>query len=190
VETNSLELKNIRDLRHAKSLLPLVYDELRRLAANKIAQEKPGQTLQATALVHEAYLKLVEAGHSRQWESRTHFFAAAAEAMRHILIDRARRRKSRRHGGEYGRVDLLESDLPLIPPDDELLALDEALTRLSAVDPQSAELVKLRIFAGLTIDELARQMQISPSTVKRNWSFARAWLRSALGRNVRPKRRS
>ena len=190
MDADKPELKKARDPHHAKSLMPLVYDELRRLAAAKLAHEKPGQTLQATALVHEAYLKLVETGHSHQWESRTHFFAAAAEAMRRILIDRARRRKSRRHGGDYGRVDLLESDLPLLPPDDDLLALDEALTKLAAVDPQGAELVKLRVFAGLTIDELARQMQISPSTVKRNWSFARAWLRSALGRSSGSKRRS
>jgi RNA polymerase sigma factor (TIGR02999 family) len=183
-------MKNAHDPRHAKSLLPLVYEELRRLAARKLAQEKPGQTLQATALVHEAYLKLASEGQGHEWESRTHFFAAAAEAMRRILIDRARRRKSRRHGGEYDRVDLLESDLPLLPPDDDLLALDEALTRLAAVDPQGAELVKLRVFAGLTIDELARHMQISPSTVKRNWAFARAWLRSVLGRHPRSERRS
>ena len=190
METDRSHPKNTPDRRHAKSLLPLVYEELRRLAAHKLAHEKPGQTLQATALVHEAYLKLASEGQGPEWESRTHFFAAAAEAMRRILIDRARRRKSRRHGGEYGRVDLLESDLPLLPPDDDLLALDEALTRLAAVDPQSAELVKLRVFAGLTIDELSRQMQISPSTVKRNWSFARAWLRSALGRSSESKRRS
>jgi RNA polymerase sigma factor (TIGR02999 family) len=168
---------------HAQSLLPLVYDELRRLAARKLAHEKPGQTLQATALVHEAYLKLVDSGQSHQWESRTRFFAAAAEAMRRILIDKARRKRSRRHGGEYGRVDLLDSDLPLEPRDDDLLALDEALTNLATVDPEAAELVKLRIFAGLTIEEIARQMQISPRTAKRNWAFARAWLRSAMGRD-------
>jgi len=190
METDKPHRKNTRDPRHAKSLLPLVYEELRRLAAHKLAHEKPGQTLQATALVHEAYLKLATEGQGPEWESRTHFFAAAAEAMRRILIDRARRKQSRRHGGEYDRVDLLESDLPLLPPEDDVLAVDEALTRLAAVDPQGAELVKLRIFAGLTIDELARQMQISPSTVKRNWSFARAWLRSALGRNSVSKRRS
>jgi RNA polymerase sigma factor (TIGR02999 family) len=169
--------------RHAKSLLPLVYDELRRLAANKLAHEKPGQTLQATALVHEAYLKLVDSRQSHQWESRTQFFAAAAEAMRRILIDKARRKRSRRHGGELGRVDLLDSDLPLQPRDDDLLALDEALTNLATVDPEASELVNLRIFAGLTIDEIARQMQISPRTAKRNWAFARAWLRSAMGRD-------
>jgi RNA polymerase sigma factor (TIGR02999 family) len=168
---------------NAESLLPLVYDELRRLAARKLANEKPGQTLQATALVHEAYLKLVDSGQRQHWESRTRFFAAAAEAMRRILIDKARRKKSRRHGGEYGRVDLLDSDLTLQAPDDEVLALDEALTKLATVDPEAAELVKLRMFAGLTIDEIAGQMQISPRTAKRNWAFARAWLRSDMGRD-------
>ena len=178
--------KNTGVPHHAQSLLPLVYDELRRLAANKLAHEKPGQTLQATALVHEAYLKLVDSGQRQEWESRTRFFAAAAEAMRRILIDKARRKQSRKHGGEYDRVDLLDSDLPLQPPDDDLLALNEALTQLACVDAEAAELVKLRIFAGLTIDEIARQMQISPRTAKRNWAFARAWLRSAMGRDGGP----
>ena len=168
---------------HAENLLPLVYVELRRLAAGKLAHEKPGQTLQATALVHEVYLKLVDSGQRQEWESRTRFFAAAAEAMRRILIDKARRKQSRKHGGEYGRVDLLDSDLTLDPRDDDLLALDEALTRLAAVDTEAAELVKLRVFAGLKIDEIARQMQVSPRTAKRNWAFARAWLRSEMGRD-------
>ena len=168
---------------HAQSLLPLVYDELRRLAARNLAHEKPGQTLQSTALVHEAYLKLVDSGESRQWESHSHFFAAAAEAMRRILIDRARRKQSRRHGGEYRRVELRDSDLPRPSPDDDLLALDEALTKLAAVDREAAELVKLRIFAGLTIDQIARQTQVSARTAKRNWAFARAWLRGAMGRD-------
>jgi RNA polymerase sigma factor (TIGR02999 family) len=177
------EEKKTASPHHARSLLPLVYDELRRLAANKLAHEKPGQTLQATALVHEAYLKLVDSSQRQQWESRTRFFAAAAEAMRRILIDKARRKQSRRHGGEYGRVDLLDSDLPLQPRDDDLLALDEALTNLATVEPQAAQLVNLRVFGGLTIEEIARQMQISPRTAKRNWAFARAWLRSAMGRD-------
>src|SRR6516162_3818127 len=120
----------------AQSLLPLVYDELRRLAAAKLAHEKPGQTLQATALVHEAYLKLVEGSERQKWESRTRFFAAAAEAMRRILIDKARRKQSRKHGGEYGRVDLLDSDLTLDPRSDDLLALDEALARLATIDAE------------------------------------------------------
>jgi RNA polymerase sigma factor (TIGR02999 family) len=175
--------KNTGVPHHAQSLLPLVYDELRRLAANKLAHEKPGQTLQATALVHEAYLKLVDSGQRQEWESRTRFFAAAAEAMRRILIDKARRKQSRKHGGEYGRVELLDSDLTLDPRDDDLLALDEALTQLASVDAEAAELVKLRVFTGLTIDEIARQMQVSPRTAKRNWAFARAWLRSAMGRD-------
>jgi RNA polymerase sigma factor (TIGR02999 family) len=169
--------------RNAQSLLPLVYDALRHLAAAKLAHEKPGQTLQATALVHEAYLKLVDNGQRQEWESRTRFFAAAAEAMRRILIDKARRKQSRKHGGEYGRVDLLDSDLTLDPRDDDLLALDEALTQLASVDADAADLVKLRIFARLTIDEIAKQLQVSPRTVKRNWAFARAWLRSAMGRD-------
>jgi RNA polymerase sigma factor (TIGR02999 family) len=168
---------------HAENLLPLVYVELRRLAAGKLAHEKPGQTLQATALVHEAYLKRVDSGQCQQWESRTRFFAAAAEAMRRVLIDNARRKRCRRHGGDCGRVDLLNSDLSVQPPDDDLIALDEALTNLAAVDPEAAELVKLRVFGGLTIDEIARHMQISPRTAKRNWAFARAWLRSAMGRD-------
>jgi RNA polymerase sigma factor (TIGR02999 family) len=167
----------------AQSLLPLVYDDLRRLAAARLAHEKPGQTLQATALVHEVYLKLVDSGQRQEWESRTRFFAAAAEAMRRILIDKARRKQSRKHGGEYGRIDLLDSDLTLDPRSDDLLALDEALTRLAAVDTEAAELVKLRVFAGLKIDEIARQMQVSPRTAKRNWAFARAWLRSEMGRD-------
>ena len=168
---------------NAQILLPLVYDDLRRLAAARLAHEKPGQTLQATALVHEAYLKLVDSGQQQEWESRTRFFAAAAEAMRRILIDKARRKQSRKHGGEYGRVDLLDSDLTLDPRGDDLLAVDEALTRLASVDTEAAELVKLRVFAGLKIDEIARQMQVSPRTAKRNWAFARAWLRSEMGRD-------
>src|SRR5262249_47478700 len=122
--------------------------------------------------------------------SRTRFFAAAAEAMRRILIDKARRKQSRRHGGDFGRVNLLDSDLPFEPRDDDLLALDEALTNLAAVDAEAAEMVKLRIFAGLTIDEIARQMHVSPRTAKRNWAFARAWLRSAMGRDSRSTGRS
>src|SRR6516164_7360363 len=132
--------------RRAQSLLPLVYDDLRRLAAARLAHEKPGQTLQATALVHEAYLKLVDSGQQQEWESRTRFFAAAAEAMRRILIDKARRKQSRKHGGEYDRVDLLDSDLTLDPRSDDLLALDEALTQLASVDAEAADLVKLRVF--------------------------------------------
>ena len=183
MEADEPELKKAGDRHHAQSLLPLVYDELRRLAAAKLAHEKPGQTLEATALVHEAYLKLVDSGQRQEWESRTRFFAAAAEAMRRILIDKARRKQCRKHGGEYDRVDLLDSDLTLDPRSDDLLALDEALTNLAAVDPDAADLIKLRVFAGLTIEEIARQLQVSPRTAKRNWAFARAWLRSAMGRD-------
>src|SRR3954467_6005051 len=160
----------------AEHLLPLVYDELRQLAAQKLAHEKAGQTLQATALVHEAYLRLVDVDKVRHWDSRGHFFAAAAEAMRRILAESARKKKRLGHGGGRRRVDLQE-DLALAnsPPDD-LLALDEALTRLAAGEPAKAELVKLRSFAGLSIDEAADLMHISRTTAKRYWAYARAWL--------------
>lgn len=157
----------------AEQLLPLVYDELRKLAAAKLAQEKPGQTLQATALVHEAYLRLVD---SRTWEGRGHFFAAAAEAMRRILVEAARKRKRHRHGGGRRRVGLQEGASIVESPPDDLLALDEALARLAACEPAKAELVKLRYFAGLSIDEAADVMRISRTTAKRYWAVARAWL--------------
>src|SRR5437763_10150443 len=160
----------------AERLLPLVYDELRRLAAQRLAQEKPGQTLQATALVHEAYLRLVDVGQAQHWDSRGHFFAAAAEAMRRILVESARKKKRHRHGGGRRRVDLQEAVSLADSPQDDLLALDEALTRLAAREPAKAELVKLRYFAGLSIDEAADLMHISRSTAKRYWAFARAWL--------------
>ena len=161
----------------AEELLPLVYDELRKLAADRMAQERPGQTLQATALVHEAYLRLVDDKKAQHWDSRGHFFAAAAEAMRRILVESARKKKRLRHGGGRQRVDLQEAvSLADSPQDDDLLALDEALTRLAAREPAKAELVKLRYFAGLSIDEAADLMHISRSTAKRYWAFARAWL--------------
>ena len=160
----------------ARELLPLVYDELRRLAAQRLAQEKPGQTLQATALVHEAYLRLVDVEKAQQWNSRGHFFAAAAEAMRRILIDQARRKGSQRRGGARQRRVLLDEDRIEAPLHDELLDLDEALAKLAATDRQAAELVKLRVFAGMTIEEIAQIQGISPRTVKRNWAYARAWL--------------
>jgi RNA polymerase sigma factor (TIGR02999 family) len=160
----------------AEQLLPLVYDELRQLAAQRLAQEKPGQTLQATALVHEAYLRLVDAEQAQQWNSRGHFFAAAAEAMRRILIDQVRRKGSRRHGGASRRRELADDDRVEVPCNDELLDLDEALTKLGSADPQAAELVKLRVFAGMTVEEVAEVQGVSPRTVKRNWSYARAWL--------------
>jgi len=173
------------DARAASDLLPLVYQELRRLAAQRLAREQPGQTLQATALVHEAYLRLVGTGggaSALRWDGRAHFFAAAAEAMRRILIDNARRKKRVKHGGDRDRQDLdaLEpADLAEISTGvagDDLLALDEALERFAKIDPAKAELVKLRYFAGLTLEEAGRMLGISPATADRHWAFARAWL--------------
>jgi len=166
------------DAKEADKLLPLVYEELRRLAAQKMAQEKPGQTLQATALVHEAYLRLIGSDNPR-WDSRGHFFAAAAEAMRRILIDNARRKKTERHGGYYNRATLNES---LVGKDktisaDDLLALNEALERLERKDKTKAELVKLRFFAGLTGNQAAKALGISVATAERYWAYARSWLR-------------
>jgi RNA polymerase sigma factor (TIGR02999 family) len=163
----------------ADQLLPLVYDELRKLAAQKLAQEKPGQTLQATALVHEAYLRLVDVEKVQHWNSRGHFFAAAAEAMRRILVDEARRKRRPKHGGDRQRIDLGEAH-SLDEPDDKLLALDEALSRLAEEEPAKAELVKLRYFTGLSLEEAAACLGISPATAKRYWTVARAWLFDAL----------
>ena len=160
----------------AEQLLPLDYDELRRLAAEKMARERPGQTLQATSLVHEAYLRLVDVEQAQAWNSRGHFFAAAAEAMRRILIEQARRKCSQRRGGARHRRELLEGDLIEAPLNEELLDLDEALSKLGAADPQAAELVKLRVFAGMTVEDIAQVQRTSPRTVKRNWAYARAWL--------------
>ncbi len=165
----------------AEQLLPLVYDELRKLAAQKLAQEKPGLTLEATALVHEAYLRLVDGEKARQWRSRGHFFAAAAEAMRHILIDSARRKRSRKRGGDLARVALDEANVAGSDNVEEVLAVDEALAGLAAADAQAAELVKLRYFAGLSIPEVAGILNISPRSVDRLWAYARAWLRRAIG---------
>ena len=169
----------------AEQLLPLVYDELRKLAARKLAQEKPGQTLQGTALVHEAYLRLVGAG-DHGWNSRGHFFAAAAEAMRRILVERARRKGRIQHGGGLRRVDLLDADVVAPTEDDQVLLLDEALTRLAVVRPQAAELVKLRFFAGLTLEEIAPLLALSPRSTRRLWVFARAWLRRDMERSNEP----
>jgi RNA polymerase sigma factor (TIGR02999 family) len=164
----------------AEQLLPLVYDELRRLAARRLAEEKPGQTLQATALVHEAYLRLVDAERAQRWDGRGHFFAAAAEAMRRILIDNARRKKRRKRGGGLKRVDLDDVDLPCTSSPDELLALDDALTKLTAEDPGAGRLVQLRYFAGLSVEEAADVLGISRSTAYEHWAYARAWLRCEL----------
>jgi RNA polymerase sigma factor (TIGR02999 family) len=163
------------DLQAVDDLLPAVYEELRVLAAQKLSKEQPGQTLQATALVHEAYLRLV-GGEARNWQGRRHFFAAAAEAMRRILVDNARRKKSLKHGGRHGRVDLGSAEPAAQAPSDDLIALDEALTELAQEDPMKADLVKLRFFAGLSIDQAAHALGISRATAIRHWSFARAWL--------------
>jgi RNA polymerase sigma factor (TIGR02999 family) len=160
----------------ATQLLPLVYDELRKLASVRLAAEKPGQTLQATALVHEAYVRLVEGGAAQNWNSRGHFFAAAAEAMRRILVENARRKRSRKHGGDRLREDLDLSRIVAPELGEELLALDEALNRLAAQHPIKAELVKLRHFAGLSVEQAAEALGISPTTANRHWAFARAWL--------------
>src|SRR5437763_920690 len=164
----------------AEQLLPLVYDGLRRLAAEKLAQEKPGQTLQATALVHEAYLRLVDVEKSQHWNSRGHFFAAAAEAMRRILVEQARRKHRSKHGGDHRRVDLDEA-VPIAPASaDNLLDLDEALTRLEATDPTAASLVKLRYFSGLTMAQAAEALGMSLRSAERNWTYARTWLHREL----------
>jgi RNA polymerase sigma factor (TIGR02999 family) len=163
------------DPKAAEELLPLVYDELRRVAAWRLAQERPGQTLQATALVHEAYLRLI-GGVDPGWQGRRHFFGAAAEAMRRILIENARRKKRLRHGGQLERVDVDAVEIASPLPDDELLAMDEALNRLTEADPQAAELVKLCFFVGLTQEQAAKELNISISTVERTWTYARAWL--------------
>ncbi len=168
------------DAQAAEQLLPLVYDELRKLAAQKLAQEKPGQTLQPTDLVHEAYLRLVGGPEQPHWAGRGHFFAAAAEAMRRILIENARRKKRRRHGGGRRRVPLEDQNLVVEALPEELLVLDEALTKLAAEDAPAAEVVKLRLYAGLSVDEAAKVLGMSRAGAYRHWTYARAWLRAAL----------
>jgi RNA polymerase sigma factor (TIGR02999 family) len=167
------------DGRAIDQLLPVVYQELRRLATQKLARERPGQTLQATALVHEAYLRLVGA-ESQTWKGRTHFFAAAAEAMRRILIESARRKHRLKRGGNQQRVDVDEAEIVIEGPSEDLLALDEALARLETSDKVKAEVVKLRYFAGLTLEQAADLLEISPTTAKRHWTYARAWLYKAI----------
>ena len=164
----------------AAQLLPLVYDELRQLAAQKLAQETPGQTLQATALVHEAYMRLVDGDKAAHWNSRGHFFAAAAEAMRRILVENARRRRGVKHGGACRRVNLDEATPCAPEPAEELLALDEALDRLAREDPRKAELVQLRYFTGLSVQEAADVLGISRATADRYWAYAKVWLYCAI----------
>jgi RNA polymerase sigma factor (TIGR02999 family) len=166
----------------AEQLLPLVYEELRQLAAAKLAQERPGQTLQATALVHEAYLRLVDVAEAQHWHSRLHFFASAAEAIRRILLDRARGKHRLKRGGGWRRLRVEEMDLAVAEPPEGLLALDEALQKLSQEDPACAELVKLRFFAGLTLQEAAASLGVARRTADRWWAFARSWLYDELSR--------
>ena len=168
------------DSNAAEQLLPLVYDELRRLAAQRLAQEKPGHTLQPTALVHEAYLRLVDDEQARRWDSRGHFFAAAAEAMRRILVESARRKKRGKHGGQLKRLALEDRDVPVPPPADDILALDDALTQLAETDPEAARVVQLHFFAGLPIEQVAETLGVSRATAYRQWAYARARLRSAI----------
>jgi RNA polymerase sigma factor (TIGR02999 family) len=173
--THILHVIETGDAKAADELLPLVYEELRKLAAYKMANESPNQTLQPTALVHEAWLRLT-GNENVKWDGRAHFFGAAAEAMRRILIDNARRKKAIRHGGNQQRVDIAEMEIAAIVKDDELLAVNDALEKFAAVDKQKAELVKLRYFAGLTVEEAAEVLDISAPTAKRWWAYARAWL--------------
>jgi RNA polymerase sigma factor (TIGR02999 family) len=168
------------DPQAADQLLPLVYDELRRLAAQKLGQEKPGQTLQATALVHEAYLRLVDTDKVQHWNSRGHFFGAAAEAMRRVLVERARRMQAEKRGGRCQRVPLDDADASYTPAEDEVLAIDEALTRLAAEDPQAARLIQLRYFAGLSVEDAAAMIGLSRSSAYEHWAYARVRIRSLL----------
>jgi RNA polymerase sigma factor (TIGR02999 family) len=164
------------DQHAAEQLLPLIYEEMRQQAAQKLVQEKPGQTLQATALVHEAYLRLVNPNQPQRWNGRGHFFAAAAEAMRRILVEQARRKDRLKRGGDKKRLDFDEIEIAFEGPSDDIVALDEALDRLAQKHPEKAALVKLRYFAGLTVNEAAEVLGISTSTVDRHWTYARAWL--------------
>jgi RNA polymerase sigma factor (TIGR02999 family) len=178
--TRSLSAIQHGDLHAAEQLLPLVYDELRQLAAQKLAHEKPGQTLQATALVHEAYLRLVDTDQAQRWNSRGHFFAAAAEAMRRILVEQARRKQADKRGGGRQRVLLDDAEVGYTPSEDEVLAIDEALTRLAAEDPQAARLIQLRYFAGLSVEDAAALVDISRSSAYEHWAYARVRLRCLL----------
>jgi RNA polymerase sigma factor (TIGR02999 family) len=166
--------------RAAEKLLPLVYVELRQLAAQRLAQEKAGQTLQATALVHEAYIRLVDVDRAQSWDSRGHFFAAAAEAMRRILVDRAREKGREKRGGKFKRVDIDAIDIATTAAPDQLLAIDDSLAKLDRDDPAAAKLVELRYFAGLTVEEAGKAIGVSTATAYRHWNYARAWLHSEL----------
>ncbi len=181
--TRILQALEQGDPRAAEQLLPLVYDELRRLAASKLAKERPGQTLQPTALVHEAYLRLVDAEKIQHWNSRAHFFGAAAEAMRRILIEQARRKHAEKRGGDLKRVDLLQAEAVVAPAED-LLLIDEILEHLSALDRSAGELLKLRYFAGLSVEEAAEVLGISRTSAYRSWTFIRAWVGSQIGRGA------
>lgn len=175
------------DAQAAEQLLPLVYEELRKLAAARMARESPGQTLTATALVHEAYIRLVDVEQARNWDSRGHFFAAAAEAMRRILVDQARRKRSERRGGRHKRQALDVAEIAVAEPSGNVVDISDALDRLQRIDPRKAQLVKLRYFAGLTIPQAADALGISSATADRYWAYARAWLHAELqeaGRNV------
>ena len=170
----------------AEKLLPLVYEELRRLAAQKMAQESPDHSLQATAFVHEAYIRLVEAEQQQCWESRRHFFAAAAEAMRRILVESARRKRRAKHGGDVSRVELVDGHLAVDTPPEELLALDDAISHLAEEDDTAAQLTQLRIFAGLSVEEAGQALGMSRATAYRNWTYAKASLRARIRGNVEP----
>jgi len=181
--TRILSLIEQGDPHAAEQLLPLVYDELRKLAAQKLAQEKPGQTLQATALVHEAYVRLVDTKEAHLWNGRGHFFAAAAEAMRRILIDNARRKKSEKAGGGWQRQELIDVELAVDSSGDDLFAVDEALSGFALQHPRAARLVQLRFFLGQTLEEAAAHLGLQTRTAYRDWAYARAWLRRELDRD-------
>ncbi|MHC4997112.1 MAG: ECF-type sigma factor [Planctomycetota bacterium] len=168
------------DPKAAERLLPLLYDELRELAAAKLAHEKPGHTLQATALLHEAYLRVTDGNGDQAWNSRGHFFGAAAEAMRRILIESARRKQAKKHGGDLDRISISRIEAAAPATSDDLLALDEALTRLEQESPRKADLVKLRYFSGLTIEQAAAALEIAPSTAIADWAYAKGWLKLEL----------
>lgn len=178
--TQILEAIGRGDEHASEQLLPVIYQELRQLAATMMAQEPPGQTLEATALVHEAYVRLVDSDREQHWNHRGHFFAAAAEAMRRILVEKARRKQRVKHGGEHYRVELDDERVVCAVPSDQMLALDEALERFEQEEPEKAQLVKLRFFAGLSIEEAAEALGISRATAARYWTYARAWLHDAV----------